>query len=123
VTVINTEVNVIPKTDSAETQQNAEPSIAFNPNNPSQLISGAFTGIFSAPPVNLTTPFWISANGSAAWSDFGSLQTLDKSLAWQAGDANPLTATLHGIRGNNNDIQTFGSTNGTSFNGRLSGFI
>ena len=119
VTIINTEVDVIPNGASAETQQNSEPSIAVNPNNQSQLISGAFTGIFSAAPVNLTTPYWISANGGTTWSSFGSLQTLDKSLAWQAGDANPLTATLHGISTAapfNNDIQTFGSTNGTSFN-------
>jgi hypothetical protein len=121
-TTIDTEVDVIPIADSAETQQNAEPSIAFNPNNPSQLISGAFTAIFSPPPANATTPYWISSNGGATWTDFGTLQTLDKSLAWQAGDANPLTATLHGIGGNNNDIQTFGSTNGTSFNNLKNNF-
>jgi hypothetical protein len=43
VTTINTEVDVIPIAASNETEQNSEPSIAFNPNNPSQLISGAFT--------------------------------------------------------------------------------
>lgn len=121
-TIINSEVDVIPNGNSTETEQNSEPSIAFNPNSPSQLISGAFTGIFSPAPVNLTTPFWISANTGAAWTGFGTLQTLDKSLAWQAGDVNPLTATLHGIGGNNNDIQTFGSTNGTSFNNLKNNF-
>jgi len=108
-TTINTEVDVIPNAASAESSQNAEPSIAINPNNPSQLISGAFTNNFSSAPVNVTTPYWQSTDGGATWSSFGSLQTLDKSLAWQAGDANPLTATLHGIAGAN-DIQTFGST-------------
>jgi len=88
-TTINTMVDVIPNLESAEARQNSEPSIAVNPNNTSQLIAGAFTNIFSAPPVNVTTPFWISTNGGTAWSSFGSLQTLDKSLAWQAGDASP----------------------------------
>ena len=116
VTTINTEVDVIPNSASAETQQNSEPSIAVNPNNPSQLVSGAFTANFSAAPVNVTTPYWLSTNGGVTWGGFGTLQTLDKSLAWQAGDTSALTATLHGISTANNDIQTFSSTNGTSFN-------
>ena len=114
-TIINREVDVIPNVASAETQQNAEPSIAVNPNNPSQMVSGAFTAMFSSAPVNVTTPYWQSTDGGVTWGGFGTLQTLDKSLAWQAGSTSALTATLHGIS-EANDIQTFSSTNGTSFN-------
>jgi hypothetical protein len=53
-------VDIIPNSDSSETQQNSEPSIAVNPLNPSQVIAGAFTGIFSGPPTNVTTPLFKS---------------------------------------------------------------
>ena len=113
-------VDVIPNAASAETQQNSEPSIGVNPNDPNQLISGAFTALFSPPPTNVTTPYWISNNGGTTWSGFGSLQTLDKSIAFNG--STPLTATLNGVGGVNNQIQTFSSINGTSFNNNLNNF-
>jgi hypothetical protein len=119
ITTINTLVDVIPFSQSSESQQNSEPSIAVNPNNTSQLISGAFTSIFSPTPTNATTPFWISNNGGTTWADFGSLQTLDKSIAFNG--STPLAATLHGVAGGT-QIQTFSSTNGLNFNSNINTF-
>src|SRR6266496_535862 len=116
VTTITTLVDVIPFSQSGEQQQNSEPSIAVNPNNTSQLISGAFTSIFSPTPVNALTPFWISNNGGITWADFGNLQTLDKSIAFNG--STPLAATLHGVAGGT-QIQTFSSTNGLNFNNNI----
>jgi hypothetical protein len=122
VTTINLLVDVIPVSQSGEQQQNSEPSIAVNPNNPNQMISGAFTSIFGGVGNNATTPFWISNNGGTTWADFGSLQTLDKSIAFNG--STPLTATLNRlvIPPGDTRIQTFSSTNGTSFNNNLNNF-
>jgi hypothetical protein len=122
VTTINLLVDVIPFSQSGEQQQNSEPSIGVNPNNPNQMISGAFTSIFNANPLNSTTPFWISNNGGTTWADFGSLQALDKSIAFNG--STPLAATLHGIGPfpPPTQIQTFSSTNGISFNNTLNTF-
>jgi hypothetical protein len=122
ITTINTLVDVIPFSQSGESAQNSEPSIAVNPNNTSQLISGAFTNIFNDNPLNATTPFWISNNGGTTWADFGSLQTLDKSIAFNG--STPLAATLHGIGPfpPPTEIQTFSSTNGINFNTTLNTF-
>src|SRR5262249_46481921 len=86
------------------------------------LISGAFTNIFSANPLNSTTLFWTSNNGGTTWADFGSLQTLDKSIAFNG--STPLAVTLHGTGPNPPppQIQTFSSTNGLSFNNTLNTF-
>jgi hypothetical protein len=35
-------VDIIPQSDSGETAQNSEPSIAVNPVNPMQMIAGTF---------------------------------------------------------------------------------
>ncbi len=125
-TTINSEVDVIPIGDSAETQQNSEPSLGVNPTNPLQMVSGAFTALFSPPPTNVTTPFFQSTNGGATWSDFGSLQTLDKSIAWKTDGSTPLTATLNGVSTGINQIQTFSTTNfgtaGGSFNTNVNNF-
>jgi hypothetical protein len=115
--VVIKEVDVIPFAISAETQQNAEPSIGVNPLNTSQLVSGAFTGIFNGPPTNVTTPYWQSTDAGTTWTGFGTLQTLDKSIAWAPnGSTNALTATLNGVGGGNNQIQTFlGGVPGVGF--------
>src|SRR6266566_2005531 len=36
-------VDIIPNSDSAESAQNSEPSLAINPLNPAQMIAGAFS--------------------------------------------------------------------------------
>ena len=83
-------IDVIPVGASAETGQNSEPSLAVNPLNPSQMISGAFSATDAL--------FWKSTNGGATWTSFGSLSgsnaSSDKSLAWQQNGAAALAASL-----------------------------
>lgn len=116
-----TEIDIIPTTDSAETQQNSEPSLGVNPNSPSQVVAGSFTGIFNGPPTNVTTPYFQTVTGGTAWSDFGGLQTLDKSIAWSPnGTNNAMTATLNGVQDKPTitQIQTFsGAVPGPGFVG------
>lgn len=125
-TTITSEIDIIPVADSAESQQNSEPSLGVNPTNPNQLVAGAFTAMFSSPPTNVTTPFFQSTNGGAIWSNFGSLQTLDKSISWKTDGSAPLVTSLNGVGSGNNQIQTFTTTNfgtgGGSFNTNLNNF-
>src|SRR5260370_12131065 len=74
-------VDIIPQTDSAETGQTSEPSIATNPTDWSQMIAGSFA---STNPNNdlVATPYFVSTDGGTTWSSFGTLGTNDKSIAW-----------------------------------------
>ena len=42
-------VDIVPNSDSSETEQNSEPSIAVNPLNPMQMIAGAFAKKTNSP--------------------------------------------------------------------------
>ena len=86
-------VDIIPKSDSAESNQNSEPSIAVNPVNPMQVFAGAFSVIRPAPDLTLT-PFFLSEDGGVTWSDFGSLGTFDKSISWKSDGSAVLVAKL-----------------------------
>jgi PEP-CTERM motif len=86
-------IDVIPKTDSAESGQNSEPSIAVNPLNPNQMIAGAFNSELIGNDGG--TPFWMSTNKGATWSDFGILGSSDKTLAWRRDGVAALTVTLN----------------------------
>jgi hypothetical protein len=57
-------VNVIPNNHSDEQNQDSEPSIAVNPNNPSDIVITAFT-----PPDNGQAggPFFFSSDGGNTW--------------------------------------------------------
>jgi len=101
-------IDIIPTSDSAETGQNSEPSIAVNPLNPNQMIAGAFD-TFLNPQVS--TPYFQSTNGGTTWSNFGSLNTDDKSLAWRQDGVAALTLTLN--QAGAGEINTFqsGATN------------
>lgn len=103
-------VDLIPVGDSAETDPNAEPSLAVNPFNPNQIIAGAFTGTAEADG-SLTTVFFASLNGGATWNDYGSLGTNDKSLAWLADGSGFDGSTLT----SDNNILTFSGTTTGSF--------
>jgi hypothetical protein len=86
-------VDIIPNSDSSETGQNSEPSIAVNPAAPAQMIAGTFiTG-------SDNDPYWFSTNGGAQWADYGTTYDSDKSIAWLTdgsadGSAAALTAFL-----------------------------
>ena len=76
-------------TDDFEYGQNAEPSIAVNPDNPQQAFLTAFDEIFKPSPIFFTS------NGGANWSVFARTTTFDATLAWASGGA-PYLAHLNG---------------------------
>ncbi len=88
-------VDVIPNGASAETGQNSEPSLAVDPLDPTQMISGTFSSSFVGNQV--TSPFWKSTNGGTTWSGFGSLTSVDKSLAWRQDGVAALAVTQRSI--------------------------
>jgi len=60
-----TVVNMIPKSLSGESQQDSEPNIAVNPENPLQIVATAFT----PDPLNgPRAPIFVSSDGGATWS-------------------------------------------------------
>jgi hypothetical protein len=88
-------VDIIPASQSSETGQNAEPSLAVNPANPLQMVATTFGGneIVSGSTLQ---PYWISTNGGTAWSSFGSLVHFDSTLAFTQDGSAVLTAALIG---------------------------
>jgi hypothetical protein len=82
-------VDIIPESDSAENNQNSEPSIGVNPINPMLMIAGTFgDGL---------PPFFISTDGGSTWSIFGTLFNNDKSIAWKVDGSAVLVATMIGM--------------------------
>jgi hypothetical protein len=82
-------VDIIPQSDSAENNQNSEPSIGVNPVNPMLMIAGTFgDGL---------PPFFISTDGGTTWSIFGTLFNNDKSIAWKVDGSAVLVATMIGM--------------------------
>ena len=57
-------VNIVPNTLSSETNQDSEPSIAVNPENPQQIVVTAFT---PAPPGGANSPIYYSTDGGLTW--------------------------------------------------------
>ena len=53
-------VNIIPQSLSGETNQDSEPNIAVNPNNPLQIAASAFT---PNPMGGANAPIYISTDG------------------------------------------------------------
>src|SRR5258708_4289969 len=77
-------VDLIPGSQSGESDQNSEPSIAVNPVNPMQMFAGTFGG----------NPFFVSTDGGATWSFFDTFEHGDKSIAWKADGSEVLVASL-----------------------------
>ena len=95
-------VNIIPQSLSGETNQDSEPNIAVNPNNPLQIAASAFT---PNPMGGTNAPIYVSTDGGNTWSlnnivpDGGSLGTGDITLKF-AGTSNRLfTSILGGTSG------------------------
>jgi hypothetical protein len=93
-------VDLIPESDSRDVDQNSEPSIAVNPVDPMQMFAGAFD--FNN---NGASPFFVSTDGGATWSIFGTLDHDDKSIAWKADGSAVLVAALIG-----STIDTYSAT-------------
>src|SRR5215831_16432982 len=58
-------VNMIPKSLSGEEEQDSEPMLTVNPNNPQQLVGTAFT---PNPMGGNLAPVYISADGGQTWT-------------------------------------------------------
>ena len=95
-------VDVVPKSDSGESVQNSEPSITVDPLDPNQLIVGAFGASGSS--------YFKSTNGGITWSDYGSLVSNDKSLAWKTDGSAALTVSMD----ENASPNTFSTYSGTT---------
>lgn len=57
-------VNIIPRTLSAESQQDSEPNIAVNPEDPKQIVATAFT---RDPGGGQLAPVFVSRDGGETW--------------------------------------------------------
>src|SRR6516164_3763718 len=103
--------DTIPFSDSGETTQNSEPSVAVDPLDPTQIFVGAFS--FSG-----LNPFFKSTTGGTAWFDDGALIHGDKSMAWKQDGSGAITTTLLPGR-----ISTFFEpTGGSSFGAPINQF-
>ena len=109
-------IDVIPASDSAETDQNSEPSLAVNPLAPTQIIAGAFGN-------GLPNPYFETTNGGTTWLDYGELDHVDKSLAWSPDGSTAFTATLVAVGPVNAEIKTYsGTTSGSDFGSPINTF-
>src|SRR5262245_28869548 len=55
-------VNIIPQSNSGETEQDSEPNVAVNPANPLEIAASAFT-----PGDGTNAPIYVSADGGDTW--------------------------------------------------------
>ncbi len=58
-------VNMVPRSMSAETNQDSEPNIAVDPTNPNHIVATAFT---PAPAGGSNAPIYVSTNGGTSWT-------------------------------------------------------
>ena len=58
-------INMIPATLSSETNQDSEPDITVNPNDPDVIVASAFTP--NPTGATATAPVFISSNGGSTW--------------------------------------------------------
>src|SRR5438034_440890 len=63
-------VNMVPQNRSGETNQDAEPTLAIDPNNYSQMVGSAFTwdNLNQSPMVTNTAPIYVSSDRGATWA-------------------------------------------------------
>jgi len=96
-------IDIIPVNRSGETAQNSEPSLAVDPNDPTQIIAGTF---------GAQTPYFLTTDGGTLWSNYDSLVTDDKSLAWKADGSGFLTVTMTPTPGvaDSHDFPTYSGT-------------
>jgi hypothetical protein len=97
-------VDVIPLSDSAETNQNSEPSLAVDPADPTKIIVGAFYTVPGAA-------YFKSTDGGATWADDALLTSYDKTLAWTQDGSTCLTASLN----DSQNIYLYSGSTSTNF--------
>src|SRR5690348_5249891 len=104
-------VDVIPAADSAETGQNSEPSIAVNPLNTDQIITGSFAAT--------TMSFFLTLDGGTSWSHYDDIDGEDKSLAWKPDGSGFYTVAMT-LKA---DFETYeGTTSSTGFGSPINTF-
>jgi FG-GAP-like repeat len=107
-------VNIIPQSLSSETNQDSEPNIAVNPNNPLQIAASAFT---PNPMGGTNAPIYVSTDGGDTWTlnnivpDGGSIGTSDITLKF-AGTSNRLFTSILG--GTSGAFEVFRTTDFTA---------
>ena len=107
-------VNIIPQILSGETNQDSEPNIAVNPNNPLQIAASAFT---PNPMGSANAPIYISTDGGNTWSlnsivpGNGSVGTGDITLKFAGSSDRLFTSILGGV---SRAFEVYRTTNFTS---------
>src|SRR5262245_49036282 len=106
-------VDVIPSSDSAETFDNSEPSIAVDPLDTNEIVAGAF-GVFSGGVI--ISPYFTSIDGGTTWRPYGDISHDDKSLAWSQDGSTLFTTSLREVSSGNAEINTYsGTISGSDF--------
>src|SRR6266571_532942 len=106
-------VDIIASSDSSETNDNSEPSVAVDPLNTNEIVAGAF-GVFTSPTVS--SPFFTSVDGGTAWTPYGELDHNDKTLAWSQDGSTLFAATMVQITSTTSEINTYsGTISGSDF--------
>ena len=72
-------IDIIPGSQSGETGQNSEPSIAVNPNDTSQAVIGVFSFANSS-----FSPYYSTSDGGTTWTQFDTQKSHDSTLSWSA---------------------------------------
>jgi hypothetical protein len=96
-------VDVVPNDHSDETNDDSEPSVAVNPNNPDELVVTAFTPPEGGDP---NGPVYFSDDGGENWSlrfDLDGGQPHDQSPFFARTTGELYMATLHGKTGGTGD--------------------
>jgi len=107
-------VNMVPRLQSGETNQDSEPNLAVNPANPAELVGTAFT-----PGVAGNAPIYVSTDGGATWSlrnvvpGNGSFGTGDITVGFATTGGMLYAGTLNGSTGRLNILRTAGFTSTT----------
>jgi hypothetical protein len=99
---------MIPRVLSGESNQDAEPNIAVNPENPLEIVGSAFT---PSPTGGALAPIFVSTDGGATWTlrnvvpGNGSLGTGDISIGFAAAGGVLYAGTLNGTTGRLNILR------------------
>jgi hypothetical protein len=113
-------VDIIPLSDSSETNDNSEPSVAVDPVNTNELVAGAFA-VFSGGVI--ISPYFTSIDGGTTWRPYGDLSHDDKSLAWSQDGSTLFTTTLVGVTSTTAEINTYsGTISGSDFGSPINTF-
>lgn len=102
-------VSMIPASLSGETNQDSEPNLAVNPENPSDIVATAFT---PSPLGGSFAPFYISTNGGNTWSlrnvvpGNGAVGTGDISVGFATSGGILYAGILNGVTGHMQILRT-----------------